>query len=595
MNKQSQFCSNRNQQALSLSSNHQSLYPPYLVNATSNLKPWMYARTGNRNSTAVNAGNLAPGQFPGVLSDLLVDGKPLTVTVPGLDEQLQQIVMDSAFYTDFQTILPSDLPNTSLVTTNGWDTVHAIRVSELNKAIISQKTTPGSFSQSIIEEGKTFQLTDGTFDHWQITQGGDGQNLFLMIPIAKGTYITPSGQSYSIAGSKLKVQIKLEYMYQDAPSNNVHLSPGEYHLQVQTDLPLDLQYGYESTKVIYIVEEHYPDAISPMNALRIRGLLETWFNENLSRFNQVFATIQIEKLFSPDSDFAWLKPTFMSYGYHDGPTENDSIFAILCLTGNKSPTGLSHQLSELPFNKEDVSLFLINTKHFIEKCLIPGYTEAMKEDKVTFTQTDRKIYATNFTMDRVKVGALYYYPKVKELSITFNEADISIVQTTTVNLSAGIDVTLNLDLHQTFQLSTNSKKEQIITLVNIGKPVVTQRTEISPWIEVTELVIATIASVCVACITTATDKLSKKMIAVIIAIVVAAATTAVMSKIIKAIITEGISNAMPSCLDMLKSGTNYLVWPLCDPDDQNRYTLTDVAFSNELILKGNPGFKRKEL
>ena len=65
--------------------------------------------------------------------------------------------------------------------TFGWDTVFALRVDDVNKAIISGKSTPTTFSQSV-NNGEV--VASGTFTDWQICMGGDGKLLHLALPIS---------------------------------------------------------------------------------------------------------------------------------------------------------------------------------------------------------------------------------------------------------------------------------------------------------------------------------------------------------------------------------------------------------------------------
>ncbi|WP_252220245.1 TULIP family P47-like protein, partial [Clostridium sp. CMCC3678] len=64
-------------------------------------------------------------------------------------------------------------------TTLNWDTVYAVPINIVNEAIKLKHPTPENFE---LLNGK-YGNCSGSFEEWQITNGGDGSNIRLKIPI----------------------------------------------------------------------------------------------------------------------------------------------------------------------------------------------------------------------------------------------------------------------------------------------------------------------------------------------------------------------------------------------------------------------------
>lgn len=82
------------------------------------------------------------------------------------------------------------------VSTNGWDTVCAVRASDLNRAIKEKKTYPENIDYQFIDDGATASIKS-TFGPWAISPGGDGSNINVKIPLQNGSF-SYDGAEYSL-------------------------------------------------------------------------------------------------------------------------------------------------------------------------------------------------------------------------------------------------------------------------------------------------------------------------------------------------------------------------------------------------------------
>ncbi|OPX90106.1 MAG: Macrolide export ATP-binding/permease protein MacB [Pelotomaculum sp. PtaB.Bin104] len=96
--------------------------------------------------------------------------------------------------------------------TNGWDTVFAIRIKDVNSAIRLQKSSPTDFSQHYVDPETDDDITiTGVFGDWQLTTGGDGKNLHMSVPIKTGT-MTRNGKPYDMAGDVATIEVNCDFV-----------------------------------------------------------------------------------------------------------------------------------------------------------------------------------------------------------------------------------------------------------------------------------------------------------------------------------------------------------------------------------------------
>lgn len=127
---------------------------------------------------------------------------PLRITFPHLVREPQKLLQRSLG--DSQG--PAD--------TFGWDTVFAIRASDMNTTLAKPGSSPASFSQN---ENSTW-YGSGNFGPWQVTLGGGAQNLHMSIPITSGSMFY-NGDTYPMINVTATIEVALEYIPQPSSAN----------------------------------------------------------------------------------------------------------------------------------------------------------------------------------------------------------------------------------------------------------------------------------------------------------------------------------------------------------------------------------------
>ncbi len=77
-----------------------------------------------------------------------------------------------------------------------------------------------------------------------------------------------------------------------------------------------------------------------------QNALQAWFNANISAFENIFHTVDIDDGLSKGDKFAWLKPTKIDYAAADIPMSNpvQTVFAILAMTESRDDPALASQV-----------------------------------------------------------------------------------------------------------------------------------------------------------------------------------------------------------------------------------------------------------
>src|SRR5512138_230870 len=94
--------------------------------------------------------------------------------------------------------------------TFGWDTVFAIRISDVNPQMRQSGACPEAFQAEI----PNLCAAEGRFAPWRIVvgeDGGDQEILRLAIPVVAGTLVFQN-TTYDLAGSEALVDVQLQYV-----------------------------------------------------------------------------------------------------------------------------------------------------------------------------------------------------------------------------------------------------------------------------------------------------------------------------------------------------------------------------------------------
>lgn len=504
---------------------------------------------------------------------------PMILTMPNLNEQLKQTVMNTSLYTEAEMVSMNEM-NILLgdtLSTNHWDTVSICRVSALNEWIKEKETYPKTIVETYDDSGDIYKI-DGTFKPWSIAVGGDGKNVNVGIALDSGTF-NAGGKDYSLAGTNMKVQVKLNYFPMPDPKQPKN---GSYDLKVRT-----ASQGPDDP-VASIVVFNAPSGMSILLKSALQFIIQDWLNkeENLKKFDTLFSTVVINNI-GEKEDYQWLKPTYMSYAYTDLGSDTSSIFGVLCMTNNRSADDAPHQLPVVSLKDDYSSVFLINREIFVKYQFLPAlpetFPDAVKEN-FELDADGLNVTARNLKLEAVSYGAIDYHPVLRSLNVTFNETQINTITIIDTNISPGIDVTTTIVTNQTLSMGHNKDNEPIMQYTNVGDPIVSNETHVAEGIIITEIIISLIAAVAVVVVGGVVESVVKRIvICVIIAIVVAVIST-IIHVIIEKVIAEGVADNVPSISPMVKAATKQIQWPF---SKSGEFELSDIKYNGALVFYGN--------
>ncbi|OPH56035.1 hypothetical protein BC351_29550 [Paenibacillus ferrarius] len=293
--------------------------------------------------------------------------------------------------------------------TAGWDMVHLTRISELNKRIQENRTSPAHFKCSFDDDDTALSATiNGSFGTWQIERGGYGSFVNMTIPIAQGEIII-NGKSIAIDSLSVRAQVDLEKLSQENASQDI--------------------------KVISIQSPENCGVNETVRSILFHTI-EIWLKNNNSEFSNILAIKNTGLLSSEE----WLKPTSTTCVYKEGEDDSTSYLGLLCMTENKSSDGLNHRipLTEIPENKK--SLLMLGEHQILEKAYLPKLANRFG------------IHSINDTSFNPKVALL-------DSKIVANE--VQTLVRINVNIRENIDVDIDITTYEALSFDTDPTKQQI--------------------------------------------------------------------------------------------------------------------------------------
>ncbi len=519
--------------------------------------------------------------------------KPLIIHFPQLDEHLAMLNAGGA---DPEAVAmltaAAAVPKAS---TNGWDTVFAIRVPDVNSAIVKQKTSPKDFEK--ITTDPTYGITSsvqGTFGDWQITLGGDGQNINMRVPIKTGTFTLNKKQT-SLNGGEAVIQLKLNFL--PPPTKTPPTPKGTNH-----DLKAKLTPEVSGVPVVSVLNFVWPQGTTDPGVIAdslIKGDLQAWFNDNLKDFVQVFSAVNLN-VKADTENLQWLKPTYTSYAYADPISESkdlcDALFGVLCITTSKTdPTTLRHEITSGAIPSGQRSSFLIGEQLFTREVMYPSLPASFKSatlDDFELTNNDTEIILSDRAKDKdvveldgVKYGAITYHPYLHDYSVQVNDTEIVSTMTVKAQISPGIITYIDITTYNTLILVQKTDGTQTIGYQQTRDTKSSHRVHTSPGVIVTEVIAGIIVAVVGLVAGKLAETIGKRIIIAIIVAIIAGIITAI-QEILTEVIAKGVAESMPKIDPVVQAGTDPITWPT----QESQFTLTAVGLNMSVQLSGEPGF-----
>lgn len=519
--------------------------------------------------------------------------KPLVFSFPDLDEDLRIEALEKhdrhgAAFLAAQSGGSNPPPKAD---TLGWDTVFAIRMTDVNKAIVKQKTTPPTFSASNpLGEGSSLS---GNFAAWQLTIGADGENVNVLVPASSGAFIF-GGKSYDLTGVIATAQYHLNVIPPNAPPTKPTKTGTKHNIVVSDQAPGP---NVSAVSVVFIDVPASTSAKWPggMSVEAVKGLLLAamgiYLNANVKDFTQTFAAVDLNIL-ADQGTLQWLSPALTSYAFADGGTVENSFFGVLTLTSDIGRAeNLKHELaaSAIPTNQR--SAFLISQQLFLREAIFPGLPHAFNNASTSdFKLVNNNTEIINngsgkVELDSVKVGAIDYHPYIESFDLVINTTEFHTTMEVKVNISPGIDTYITINTWHGLKLEKKTNGKQTIGFSETRPYSATHRVHTAPGVIITEVIAGIIVSVVGLVVGKIVDTLAKRIIVAIIVAIIAGIITAI-QLIITEVIAKGVAESMPEIDPLVQTGTSPITWPT----QQSQFTITAVQLNESVQLSGDPGF-----
>lgn len=292
------------------------------------------------------------------------------------------------------TINRSAIQQSLIADTYGWDTVYAVKYSDVNAAIAKAGVSQTLPQVDVTSGNESITINTGDFGDWALTTGGDAKMVRMDVPITAIRYQDTGASVDKVCDNLLaKIVVCLEFIPQ---RDNTLYDAGDDAEWMELRIahaPLGDNSGGAAVSVTDI-EDTAGTTNPPTSDERdfIQQALAQWLNvpDNLKEFNHVFAAVNLNDKAGVDeytesedeehkaNDFRWLKPKRLGYAVADGPTLADSVFAVLATTERDEgepepdPEDLFHRVSANAIPEGQRSAFLLSKERYLKKMLLPG-------------------------------------------------------------------------------------------------------------------------------------------------------------------------------------------------------------------------------
>ncbi len=482
-----------------------------------------------------------------------------------------------------------------LTTTFLWDTVFAIPIKNVNKAIIDKKSSPPNFSLT----SKTESIK-GDFGDWQIDMNGDGKNVRMSIPVSNVTGAS-AGMDFSWKGGNLIVEVELKYIPHNPKTVNGNtVIPHDLKVNGTSSNPANPVVSLITTEWTHDPEGQLSNQLGVGIAKDIiPNIVLGWLLENLAEFAHVFCTVELNKYIDKSKAWSWTKPSDLGYAYRNGSTLDNSLLGILAMTGGRKRTVQQlFCLDTYAIPTGAVAGFLVNEKLFLRELVLPTLTLQWVNAKQSqfeivpgtntasgaVEQVLKLKTGESFDLGSVQIknGSGVMVPQVpvmKNMSISLGVNSLTFSTYTETNVGSGVTAWCKTSHSYGIKLGKNKKGEQTIAYFSQGKPTVSHGThlttlaKVEKWVTIAEGILFTVA------LGIATDGAAFVVGSLIIGCLtgVAANTPKIVATVDK--------NAAPSVNLLSFNTTSPITW-----SNSGVFKLTSVGLNGPLQLGGNPDF-----
>lgn len=348
--------------------------------------------------------------------------------------------------------------------TNGWDLVYAVRIAQVNAQIVAEKLSPAAFSHDAGDA-----TVEGTFGSWQITTGGSGYLVYLLLPV-DGTVTRPGEPAIPFSGS-VKLAVELNYL---------PVSPAETTRQALQIAGSPAGAGDRVATIQDLTLAPDPGFIADTF---IRTALQLWLAENIAVLNRVFAVVDMTQV-TAEAPYAWLKPTSLSYAYVDGPEAGDGVLAILAMTQGRSAGTDPQQVAVTLIPDGADAALAISSSLLLDSVVrnalpvtFPGTTIA---DYTLATDSPTLSLVAPRQLGAIDYQGTTYQPLLESFSVEFTGSQIVCKSQSSIPAGDGVTCHTSVLATQGLTLATNAQGEPTLAFTEIGSPQVSHWTTTDP-------------------------------------------------------------------------------------------------------------------
>ncbi|TIN49196.1 MAG: hypothetical protein E5Y32_02405 [Mesorhizobium sp.] len=316
-----------------------------------------------------------------------------------------------------------------------------------------------------------------------------------------------------------------------------------------------------------------------------QALLQQWLNANLSDFDHVFATVNIDRTADAGA-FQWMQPTDVAYAYSDLGTPGDGALGVLCMTKKRPPTGLTQQLSGAIIPALQRAGFAIAKERLLAELLLPAMPHLFPGSAPTdyaLSSTGEAIVAAagntvSFTVKTAATAntrAKTYQAKVVDLQLTVESAEMKLSVTTETVISPGIRAYCKTQDFLGLHLVDKPDGTQTLGYFDSRPATNDHWTEKDEGLEITEDILGAIALALAALATVGTGGALIGVAALIVGLVVG------VMFLTTTLIEDVHRDDAPSIDSLMLNGTTAVTWP-----DSKDFRLASVELSDSLHLGG---------
>ncbi len=281
--------------------------------------------------------------------------------------------------------------------TKGWDTISIVKIDAINEDMKSVwKEDKAHFS--IDFPGETGHM-EGSFSCFRIISGGGGKILRMELPIQKGT-LALGQEKLCLDGMSAVIEVTLSLI----PTN-------ESILQLKTEYNAMAGSREEMTddKSGWILPITFidPGGMAGILGQAILDAICHFLIENPSQVEQVFAEINFAKGTGPE----WARPQKCKYSYLD-----TGYLAVLGVCDDREISTLPLDIDVTGISLGVNSFYVMSGKLVLKNLILPSLLEIYESAEAEcFLCSDNEIHNIwKLYMHRIKSGAIYYKPEIRE-------------------------------------------------------------------------------------------------------------------------------------------------------------------------------------